>query len=330
MKKLLCILLCVALGLTCACGAKGTDKTNQEKNEDQGNEATKAPETTEGAKNQNEQTETDENQIAGDDWRTYKGYAIIERVNDGIAEDVYVEAVQENGVVRLIKDSKAYNLIQAVQTMHEKIYDVVYLESNIMFMDMNGDGVEDLIIPDLIGEEIIAEVFLYDATLGEYVYSELESIKEATRRNSSGNVPGAYEIYHWEYESVLQTVAAEYPENQYFLYDVNRDGVSELVIQTCEDGSYEIYFPSYDGETVVGARSAGVVGGSEQGTFAYDEDGKLLMNRFVQGVRYVMEVTITDQAVDEQEIYAAEEEEYGFTGTELALCPVTDSFAIYE
>ena len=50
------------------------------------------------------------------------------------------------------------------------------------------------------------------------------------------------------------------------LYDIDGNGYRELIIQTGDDGAFEIYYPLYDGDKVVGALSAGIIPGSEDGT----------------------------------------------------------------
>lgn len=309
MKKLLGILLCMIMVMTCACGgATSEDDTVRDKKNNTVNSV----------------DEPDDNQIVGADWRTFKPYGIAKRVIDGMEEDIYIETFPESGIVRLLEDSSSYNIIQEIETMHEMIYDQNYLEENVEFSEVNGDGIVDLIIPDKIGEEIIGEVYLYDVESKMYVYSELDSINMATLLNGFEDGPDVYTMYHWEYEDVVTAQAIMNPDNKYFLYDVNGDNEPELVIQTSEGDEYEIYYPLYDGGTLVGAMSAGIVPGSEDGIFAYDENGICLMNRYIQGARYVYEVSVFEGEVVTNEIYAAEEKEYAFDGTEFVLTEVTD------
>lgn len=300
MKKIISLLLCCLLLITSACG-----KTNEEVVEP-------------------------DKEIVGADWRTYKAYGFSGRVVDGMLTDVYVELVPDTGVVRLIEDDITYTIIQELKVMHEPIFDAAYIENNVTFEDCDGDDVEDVIIFDMDGDKTIAEVFLFDENAGEYVYSETVSTNETIRMNASAEIPGDYEFLHVEYRDIVEAEASTSPEHLYRLYDIDGNGYRELIIQTGDDGAFEIYYPLYDGDKVVGALSAGVIPGSEDGTFAYDDEYTLIMNRFVQGARYVYTINLSEGELVIEETYAAEEEEYGFDGTELELYAVTNEFDLYE
>lgn len=123
----------------------------------------------------NDNTGFGDNEIVGNDWRTWKPYGIAKRESNGVTEDIYIEAFSDDGIVHLLKDSGAYNVIQSIQTRHGSISDIYYLQATAYFKDVNGDGNEDLVLSDPVGGDIITEVFLYDDIVCEYVYSEAES-----------------------------------------------------------------------------------------------------------------------------------------------------------
>lgn len=116
-----------------------------------------------------------DNEIVGNDWRTWKPYGFAKRESNGVTEGIYIEAFSDDGIVHLLEDSDAYNVIQSIQTRHGSISDIYYLQETACFKDVNGDGNEDLVLSDPVGGDIITEVFLYDDIVCEYVYSEAES-----------------------------------------------------------------------------------------------------------------------------------------------------------
>lgn len=137
-KAILSVLACSLLIVLCACG---------------------------GLKNE-------EQPIAGADWRTYKGYGITERVINGVAEKIYIESFSASGVVRLLADADDYTIIQELTLEHGKIYDQGYLETSVVFKDVNGDEIPDVVITDLQDGTPVEEIFVYDADNNLYVFSK--------------------------------------------------------------------------------------------------------------------------------------------------------------
>ena len=92
--------------------------------------------------------------------------------------------------------------------------------------------------------------------------------EESGRQDASGVSP---QMYRDIYGPILQNTAAEFREyNRYYCYDIDKDGVKELLVQegTCEaDYQYQAY-------TIHGQKSVylGVIGGGHSG-FLKDENG---------------------------------------------------------
>lgn len=309
MKKYLGILLLIVMVFTCGCSSASVVSAVTEKVEDISGK---------------------DDEVLGADWRTYKAYGLVQRNVNGNEEYVYVEAFTDSGEVRLIKDEAAFNILQTIKVMHDRIYDREYIENNVTFSDYNDDGIEDLVLTDLNGDSFIAEVYIYDPARQEFVFSELDSANLTSQKNGKDMAASDQSAFLEEIEAVLETEAAANPDNGYFLFDVNGDGDMDVFTQTGEEKVFELYYPLYDGDLVVGAMSAGVIPGSEQSIFACDDNGALIMNRFVQGARYVYTVSLSECEVVTEEIYSAEEEEYGFDGTEIPLWAVTDTTPLYE
>ncbi|MCQ2408789.1 MAG: hypothetical protein MJ065_09740 [Oscillospiraceae bacterium] len=116
---------------------------------------------------------TAEPPIAGADWRTFKGYGMTTREMNGTPETVYIESFSESAIVRLLEDSDDYTIIQEIKLDHEKIYDQGFLEANVVFSDVDGDGIQDMTVKDMNGDTLIEEVYIYDESTGEYVFKQM-------------------------------------------------------------------------------------------------------------------------------------------------------------
>ena len=190
MKKLLGILLSAIVVMTCACGASDIDSP-------------------------------DPNMITGQDWRTYKGYAIAERTVGDVKENVYYEVVEESGLIRFVADEDEYTVIQDVTLEHGKVYDVMYLYENLKFTDIDDDGIQDIVIPDMVDGKVVAEVFVYGANSGQFIYSELDSYVVTAEMNGEDLSAQSDRVYHSEYDELVRVQNDDNSDSSYFLYDLN-------------------------------------------------------------------------------------------------------------
>lgn len=80
---------------------------------------------------------------------------------NGVSEKIYIEPFSTSGVVRLLADAEEYTIIQEITLEHGEIFDQGYLESAVVFKDINGDGMPDVVITDMKDNMPIEEVIVY-------------------------------------------------------------------------------------------------------------------------------------------------------------------------
>lgn len=156
------------------------------------------------------------------------------------------------------------------------------------------------------------------------------SQSEAAQPNASGQVnQSSGSEYQNLYGPLLDQVDATYGEyNDYYLYDIDGDGVKELLLQegTCEaDYMYQVYTIANGSAVYLGELSGGHT------VFFEDTEGEngssILLMQAHMGYERISRVTLSNGSLSEEEISErelGEEEEYFDNGAPLPEAAVTD------
>lgn len=156
------------------------------------------------------------------------------------------------------------------------------------------------------------------------------SQSEAAHPNASGQVnQNSGSEYQNLYGPLLDQVDATYGEyNDYYLYDIDGDGVKELLLQegTCEaDYMYQVYTIANGSAVYLGELSGGHT------VFFEDTEGEngssILVMQAHMGYERISRVTLSNGSLSEEEISERElgaEEEYFDNGAPLPEAAVTD------
>lgn len=156
------------------------------------------------------------------------------------------------------------------------------------------------------------------------------SQSEAAQPNASGQVNQSSDSeYQNLYGPLLDQVDATYGEyNDYYLYDIDGDGVKELLLQegTCEaDYMYQVYTIANGSAVYLGELSGGHT------MFFEDTEGgngsSILLMQAHMGYERISRVTLSNGSLSEEEISErelGEEEEYFDNGAPLPEAAVTD------
>ena len=152
---------------------------------------------------------------------------------------------------------------------------------------------------------------------------------EASQSNSAGQATQSGSEYQNLYGPLLDQVYATYGEyNDYYLYDIDKDGVKELLLQegTCEaDYMYQVYTIENGAAVYLGELSGGHT------MFFEDTEGgngsSILLMQAHMGYERISRVTLSNGSLSEEEISERElgaEEEYFDNGAPLPESAVTD------
>ena len=161
-------------------------------------------------------------------------------------------------------------------------------------------------------------------------YDEDGSQSEAAQPNASGQVnQSSGSEYQNLYGPLLDQVDATYGEyNDYYLYDIDGDGVKELLLPegTCEaDYMYQVYTIANGSAVYLGELSGGHT------VFFEDTEGgngsSILLMQAHMGYERISRLTLSNGSLSEEEISErelGEEEEYFDNGAPLPEAAVTD------
>ena len=152
---------------------------------------------------------------------------------------------------------------------------------------------------------------------------ELESESQSKEGDTKEKTELDSAIYHAQYEPILLETQNQYQEsygsNYYYCFDIDKDGVKELMVQTgtCEaDYMYQIYtireIDASDGKTFE-AVYLGEVSGFHSSFYADENGGTenyIIRSSGHMGYGYVYHVFIQDGKVVEQEISSNDNAEY--------------------
>ena len=135
-----------------------------------------------------------------------------------------------------------------------------------------------------------------DSVMNEYEKANLDLIKSA-ESGKDGSLPATSNTYLEEYRRIVNQVYDRYGENLYYLYDIDQNGVPELIVQegTCE-ADFENVVLAYNGVV----QEIGRFSGGHNAIYGDPEEKALISVNGHMGYQVVTRVTIKGGALSEK------------------------------
>ncbi len=265
-----------------------------------------------------------------EDWRD--GEYIYLTWSDSEASVVYYAEVDKaGGAIVLYADEADQRVVTTLNLYERKAYDVDSIKTTLRMTDVDGDGYDDITCTDFVDGEFITLEYFYEPADKIFITDPQVAydVNDSGNNDDPGDEPSGYTeedapYTFGLYSSVINDMANEYHDNCYYLWDIDEDGVVELLIESGEERTLDVWTGIDDGNGGLELHYAGVVPGSENGTLTVTDDGILVFEELFQGVHYLHILGMNNGELDDNVNDSWEEDEYNLCYTPLTFSPVTD------